>query len=159
MIIITNQSGIAKGYYTLAEFNYLNDWMLDSLETQGIHINKVYYCPHHPDAKIPEFRVDCDCRKPKLGLYNKAIEEFHLDLNECYAIGDKIRDCSICATTNCHGFLIAQNEKKEIINDVKNGQYRNVKYATNLKQAILMIMDRKSKNIQSSIHSMNENYN
>ena len=140
LIIITNQSGIARGYYTVDDFNTVNGWMLKTLQAEGVRIDKVYYCPHHPDALVPEFRVDCDCRKPKLGLYMQAVEEYDLDLDQCYAIGDKIRDCSICETTGCHGFLIAENEKRDVIQNVKDGKFEKVAYASDLKQAVERIL-------------------
>ena len=111
LIIVTNQSGIGRGYYTENDFITLNNWMLDVLKSNGIIISKVYYCPHLPDAKVEKYRMDCECRKPKLGMYNQAI-----------------RDCAICEKTDCRGFLIANNEKPEIIEDVKNDKYKRVNY-------------------------------
>ncbi|MCR5587732.1 MAG: HAD family hydrolase, partial [Lachnospiraceae bacterium] len=82
LIIITNQSGIARGYYTEEDFKILNNWMLNKLAENGINITKVYYCPHLPDAKIEEYRRDCDCRKPKLGLFYRAIKEYNIDIGK-----------------------------------------------------------------------------
>ena len=84
LIIITNQSGIAKGIYEEKDFLILNNYMCSTLAKEGILINGVYYCPHHPDAKISMYKVDCDCRKPKLGLYKKAIYDFNVDLKRSY---------------------------------------------------------------------------
>ena len=128
LIIVTNQSGIGRGYYTENDFVTLNNWMLDELKSHGIIISKVYYCPHLPDAKVEKYRMDCECRKPKLGMYNQAIRDFDIDLSQSFVIGDKIRDCAICEQTDCRGFLIANNEKSEIIEDVKNGKYTHVNY-------------------------------
>ena len=141
LIIITNQSGIARGYYSKSDFEKLNDWMLEDLRMQGVHIDAVYYCPHHPAAAVEKYRIDCSCRKPKLGLFEQAIKEHNLDLGKSFAIGDKIRDCSICLSTACHGFLIAENEKEEVIEGVKNGEYRNVEYAADLKEAAERIIN------------------
>ena len=74
----------------------------------------------------------CNCRKPKTGLYEKAIEEFNLDIGSCYAIGDKIRDCSICQNTACHGYLIGNNEDSKIIKQVINHEIKGVQYAKDL---------------------------
>lgn len=128
LIIITNQSGIARGYYTEENFNRLNNWMLNQLAEYGVNITKVYYCPHLPDATVKEYRIDCECRKPKLGMYYQAIRDYDIDLGQSYAIGDKIRDCAICGNSFCKGFLIGYNEKPEIIKEVKEHKYNNVKY-------------------------------
>ena len=139
LIIITNQSGIARGYYNEKDFETLNKWMLGELESRGVHIDAVYYCPHHPEAKLEKYRIDCGCRKPKLGMYEKAVKEFDLDLRNCFAIGDKIRDCAICESTDCCGFLITGNEKQEVIERVKAGKVHNVSYATDLLEAAIQI--------------------
>lgn len=132
LVIITNQSGIGRGYYADDDFHMLNDWMLQTLKNNGVNIAKVYYCPHLPDAKVEAYRKDCECRKPKLGMYEQAIKDLNISLDGSYAIGDKIRDCAICETTPCKGVLIAENEKVEVIQEVKMHKYRNVSYADDL---------------------------
>ena len=85
--------------------------------------------------------MDCDCRKPMLGMYEQAIEEFDVNLAQSYAIGDKIRDSSICENTSCKGYLISNLEKPEVIDIVKKGLYRNVKYAADLYEAAKEIVE------------------
>jgi D-glycero-D-manno-heptose 1,7-bisphosphate phosphatase len=87
IIIITNQAGIAKGYFTEADFIKLTDWMIEQFSNEGVIITKVYYCPHHPD--ITGF---CQCRKPNPGMIFQATEEFNLDISECVLIGDMESD-------------------------------------------------------------------
>lgn len=145
LIIITNQSGIGRGYYTDQDFQKLNDWMLGDLKSKNVIIADVYYCPHLPDAKVEAYRMDCECRKPKLGLFQKAIIDHNVDLSLSYAIGDKIRDCEICKTTKCKGFLIAENEKTDIIKDVKSHRIQNVDYCSDLYECALKITHRSDK--------------
>lgn len=140
LVIITNQSGIGRGYYSEKDFHKLNDWMLETLDKQHVKVAKVYYCPHLPDANVKEYRVDCECRKPKLGMYMQAVKDFDIDLSQSFVIGDKIRDCAICETTACHGFLISDNEDVEIISDVKVGKYERVSYASNLLESAKKIV-------------------
>lgn len=140
LIIITNQSGIARGYYSEKDFQKLNAWMINELRKQGVIITDVYYCPHLPDAQIEDYRKDCECRKPKLGMYEQAVCEHDIDLSQSYAIGDKIRDCAICESTPCRGFLIGENEKKEVLQKVKNDEYNGVKYANDLREAASRII-------------------
>lgn len=140
LIIITNQSGIARGYYSEEDFLKLNQWMIDTLKGQGVLITDVYYCPHLPNASIEKYRKNCDCRKPKLGLFEEAISDYDINLAESYAIGDKIRDCAISEETACRGFLIGNNERPEIIEEVKDGKRNNINYAASLIDCADMIL-------------------
>ena len=140
LIIITNQSGIARGYYTEKDFHVLNEWMLEKLKAQGVEIAQVYFCPHLPNANVEAYRKDCNCRKPKLGLFQKAINEYDIQLSKSYAIGDKLRDCAICDHTMCRGYLIEKNEDENIIKKVKEGSYDRVNYANSLADATDQIL-------------------
>ncbi len=143
LIIITNQSGIGRGYYTEEDFQILNDWMVSTLKNQGIVISDVYFCPHLPDAQVEKYRIECKCRKPKLGMYEQAIFDYNIQIGQSYAIGDKIRDCAICETTECRGFLIGNNEKQETIAAVKAGKYKRVEYANSLRECVSQIITNK----------------
>ena len=140
IIVVTNQSGIARGYYLENDFIRLNEWMKDTLREHGVKVDAVYYCPHHPEAKIEKYRLECECRKPKLGLFEQAIKEFDIDVDKSYAIGDKIRDCAICRSTQCHGFLIGENEDPQIIEAVKQGEHQNISYADDVVEASRIIL-------------------
>lgn len=87
LFVITNQSGIARGYYSESDFLKLNEFMLSSLQQEGIKITKVYYCPHHP-----KFSGDCNCRKPKPGMILDALNQFNINPVTSVLIGDKKRD-------------------------------------------------------------------
>ena len=87
IFIVTNQSGIARDYYSEKDFNTLTTWMLDEFLKNSITISKVYYCPHYPDIS-----GECSCRKPNPGMLLKAKEEFDLDMANSIIIGDKERD-------------------------------------------------------------------
>ena len=139
LIVMTNQSGIGRGYYTEADFQSLNKWMINTLANYNVEIEQVYYCPHLPNAEIEKYRCNCNCRKPKLGMYYKAISEYEIDVENSYAIGDRLRDCAICKSTLCQGFLIGTTEKDEIIQKVKFQQIHGVGYATNLLEAAKVI--------------------
>jgi len=87
IVVVTNQSGIARGYYTEYDFNKLTTWMIAEFAKKDIEIKKVYYCPHHPD-----FSSTCSCRKPKPGMLLEAKKEFDIDMKNSVMIGDKERD-------------------------------------------------------------------
>lgn len=132
LIIVTNQSGIARGYYTEEDLYNLNKWMCSELEREGIHITQVYYCPHLPDAQIERYRGECACRKPALGMYEQAIQDWNIDVTASIAIGDKLRDLVICKYTECRGYLIGSSEDIETIQRVRDGEYRNIDYKETL---------------------------
>ena len=92
LIIVTNQSGIARGYYTEEDFLKLTEWMDWSLQLEGIRLDGIYYCPHHPTEGIGEYRCQCDCRKPAPGMFYEARDYRGLDLAKCYMVGDRTSD-------------------------------------------------------------------
>lgn len=106
LVIITNQSGIARGYYTEEDYFALTEWMKEVLLSKGVSIDGIYYCPHLPNAEIEKYKVECTCRKPETGLFYKAAVELDIDIDNSIAIGDKMRDLAICDETMCRGFLI-----------------------------------------------------
>jgi D-glycero-D-manno-heptose 1,7-bisphosphate phosphatase len=87
IIVITNQAGIARGFYTEAEYEELTRWMINKFREKGIRITKVYHCPHHPD-----YTGKCSCRKPEPGMILQAIDEFNINPEESVLIGDKKSD-------------------------------------------------------------------
>lgn len=113
LIVITNQSGIARGYYTEADYEKLTEYMKSELQKKGVFLTDVLYCPHHPEGVISEYRINCDCRKPKLGLFYEAINKWNVDINNSIAIGDKVRDLEICKETKCRGILIGNKVEKD----------------------------------------------
>lgn len=139
LIIVTNQSGIARGYYTEEDFCNLNEWMLKDLNQKGIPIVDTYYCPHHPEAVIPKYRMNCDCRKPKLGLFQKAIQDFNIDVSQSYAIGDKPRDVSACKKWSIQGILLGEMTDKLNISKVLNID-KQLWFCSNLAEATARIL-------------------
>ncbi|TNG94193.1 D-glycero-beta-D-manno-heptose 1,7-bisphosphate 7-phosphatase [Pasteurellaceae bacterium USgator11] len=91
LVLVTNQSGIARGYFSEDQFLQLTEWFDWSLADRGVDFDGIYYCPHLPDG-VGEYRQDCDCRKPKPGMLLQAIQELNIDPNRSFMIGDKIED-------------------------------------------------------------------
>jgi D-glycero-D-manno-heptose 1,7-bisphosphate phosphatase len=92
LIVITNQAGIARGYYTVADYERLTEWMLDRFAGSGIRIERVYCCPFHPTAGIGEYRRESFDRKPNPGMILRAKDEFALNLSGSVLVGDKDSD-------------------------------------------------------------------
>ncbi|MDU8925277.1 D-glycero-beta-D-manno-heptose 1,7-bisphosphate 7-phosphatase [Pasteurellaceae bacterium LIM206] len=99
LVLVTNQSGIARGYFSEDEFLQLTEWMDWSLADRGVDLDGIYYCPHHPEGK-GEYRQDCDCRKPKAGMLLQAIKELGIDPARSVMVGDKLEDLQAAATAN-----------------------------------------------------------
>ena len=104
LIVITNQSGIARGYYTDKDAHIIFDYMINELKKNGVIIEQVYYCPHIGN--------ECDCRKPKLGLFYRAQKDYDIDFSKSYAIGDKLRDLAICEKEDVKGFLLSEDNEE-----------------------------------------------
>lgn len=126
LIVITNQSGIARGYYSEDDYRRLSEWMESDLENDGICLSGQYFCPHLPDAENKSYAKECDCRKPNIGLFLQAIKEHDIDVDNSIAIGDKDRDIAICRTTqggNMRGYLVySDNENTDgNIHRIKGG--------------------------------------
>ena len=92
IFIVTNQSGIARGYYTEQEFNSLTKKMLDVMQEHGVIISSVYFCPHHIEGHVVKYALKCDCRKPLPGMLVKAASDFDINFSEAIMIGDKSSD-------------------------------------------------------------------
>mgnify|MGYP001346896760 FL=1 len=92
LVIVTNQSGIGRGFYTEEDFQVLTERMCNELSRHGVSIAGVYFCPHLPEAALPQYRKTCDCRKPKPGLIHRALEELDIDLTRSVMVGDKNSD-------------------------------------------------------------------
>ncbi|MCF1265172.1 D-glycero-beta-D-manno-heptose 1,7-bisphosphate 7-phosphatase [Morganella morganii] len=92
LIIVTNQSGIARGMFTEDQFMHLTEWMDWSLADRGVDLDGIYYCPHHPEGTVEEFRQECNCRKPAPGMLLDAQKFLKIDMSNSYMVGDKLDD-------------------------------------------------------------------
>lgn len=110
LIMITNQSGVARGFFTEKQLAVYNSELKRRLSESGVRLDGYYYCPHFSGGTVPEYSFDCDCRKPKLKLFHLAAEELDIDIDGSYAIGDRECDLAICEDTGCIGFLVGEGE-------------------------------------------------
>jgi len=107
LFIITNQSGIGKGFYTLEQYQDVNNYMLSAFKRKDITIEKVYFCLHHPDS-------NCDCRKPKTKFIKQATKDFNLDISQSWVIGDKLSDIKMGKRVECNTALINSRYVKDL---------------------------------------------
>ena len=97
LVVITNQSGIGRGLYSESNFLALTRWMSDQFEQHSVHIDGVFYCPHHPTEAFGHYRRECDCRKPAPGMLLRAARELNLDLTRSATFGDRVSDLQAAA--------------------------------------------------------------
>lgn len=103
VIVVTNQSGVARGFYGEAAVHQFHAHMQDQLLAHGAHIDAFYYCPHHPKGTVAEFAVPCHCRKPQPGMLEQAAREWPIDLGRSFLIGDKDDDMAAAAAFHIRG--------------------------------------------------------
>jgi D-glycero-D-manno-heptose 1,7-bisphosphate phosphatase len=106
VVMVTNQSGIARGFFTEAVVQAVHDRIRTLLAAGGAHLDAYYYCPHHPDGKVAEYARHCDCRKPGRALVDRAVRELGIDPAASYAVGDRWFDVSLARTVGAKGVLV-----------------------------------------------------
>lgn len=106
VFVITNQSGLARGYFPESLMDEVHETMVQRLKDQGAWLNGIYICPHHPEAKEERYREACSCRKPRSGLFEQAATEHDLDLSRSYVVGDRWSDLKAAAACGANGILV-----------------------------------------------------
>jgi D-glycero-D-manno-heptose 1,7-bisphosphate phosphatase len=120
LFIVTNQSGIARGYYTKEEFFKLMDWMINEIKKRGVFIKDYAFCPHHPD-----FSGECECRKPKPGMILDLAKKYQISLEDSILIGDNISDIEAAKRANIGKSFRVENNLFDIIKEIKNLRAKN----------------------------------
>ena len=111
IIIITNQSGIGRKYFTQANFDKLTQWMLNEFKSNKVEILDVFHCPHVPND-------NCNCRKPKPGMIEKACEKYDIDLDNSWMIGDKESDINLAYNAGIKNSILISNKDNKNINNI-----------------------------------------
>lgn len=106
LVVVTNQSGVARGRFTEATLAEIHARMEATLQADGAHLDAIYYCPHLPNATVPEYRHDCSCRKPQPGMLRAAAEALGLDLAASWMVGDKYADVAAGQAVGCRSLLV-----------------------------------------------------
>lgn len=105
VFVVTNQSGVARGYYKIGDVQNLHAYMQKELKQKGGLIERFYICPHHPEGKVPKYTKICDCRKPKPGMLLQAMKDYSLNREDCFLIGDKDSDIAAANKAGIKGHL------------------------------------------------------
>ncbi len=109
IFVVTNQSGVARGYFDESFVIKTHEYLYNLLKQENIFIKKFYYCPHHESNAVDEkYLINCDCRKPKPGMFFASAKEFNINLSESLMFGDKLLDIEAGSAAGCKSFYIQQ---------------------------------------------------
>ena len=113
IVIVTNQAGIGRGYYTEAQFEELTAWMIGRFNQEGIEISDVQFCPHHPEAGLGKYKKDCSHRKPNPGMLLAAAKKLDISLSGSVLVGDKISDMLAGENAGVQSLFYVNNSESE----------------------------------------------
>lgn len=105
-IVVTNQAGVARGYFAEDIIARVHDQLRHQLESASAKLDAIYYCAHHPSVGEPPYRLDCDCRKPKPGLIDRAAKDFEIDLERSWMVGDRYGDIELARNAGLHSAFV-----------------------------------------------------
>lgn len=145
LVVITNQAGVARGYYTEEDVKLLHGYMNEILSAEGARIDGFYYCPHHPVHGIGSYKKDCSCRKPGIGMFLQAEKQFAVDKAHSYMIGDKLLDTQAGKNYGVTSILVGTGYGKELYEAGRAGTDEEPSYdyyAEDLSQAADWILSR-----------------
>jgi D-glycero-D-manno-heptose 1,7-bisphosphate phosphatase len=105
-VMVTNQSGVARGFFDEALVERVHRHIAGQLEAGGAYLDRYYYCPHHPDGRVAGYARACDCRKPGRGLIDRAVEELGVDPRQSFTVGDRWLDVALAGPVGAQGILV-----------------------------------------------------
>ena len=140
-IVVTNQAGVARGYFSEDMIDTVHAQMTKDVTANGGRIDAIYYCAHHPSVGEPPYRVACDCRKPQPGLINRAAEKFDVDLSSSWMIGDRYSDVELARNAGVKSmFVLSGYGRGEWEHQRTNWSAQPDLVAENLLEAVQMIV-------------------
>lgn len=117
-ILVTNQSGVARGYYPEEDVKKVYDWMNAELAQIGAHLDALYFCPHHPAGKIPQYTKECACRKPQTGMVDKACQDYAIDRGQSFFVGDSDGDMACAQRAGLTGIRYTAGSLLDCLQDI-----------------------------------------
>ncbi len=141
-IVVTNQAGVARGYFSEDIILEIHDRLAVDLEHDGASLDAIYYCAHHPSLGEPPYRMECDCRKPKPGLVRRASTDFDIDLAASWMIGDRYGDIELARNAGLNSaFVLSGYGRGEWEYQRSTWQHQPDLVCENLFQAVKAIVD------------------
>ena len=145
IIAITNQSGVARGYFSEEMLGDIHRKMEMLLSDQGAFLDGIYYCPHHPEGTVEAYRMECDCRKPAAGLLIRAAKEHSIDVSSSYLVGDKHTDIECARRAGARGILVLTGYGRDELKKINGGASAQPHYvAADLLDAVQWIIKDKT---------------
>jgi D-glycero-D-manno-heptose 1,7-bisphosphate phosphatase len=142
VIVVTNQSGVGRGYFSERLVKQAHAKIAKELASKGARVDAFYYCPHHPTATVREYRKDCRCRKPAIGMADEAARRFHLDVKCSFVVGDSYRDMRLAFNIGaCSIMLMTGYGKGEYVHHRKEWPRMPDLMAGNLLEAVEKILN------------------
>nr|WP_314463460.1 D-glycero-beta-D-manno-heptose 1,7-bisphosphate 7-phosphatase [uncultured Clostridium sp.] len=114
LVVVTNQAGVARGYYSESDVDQLHEYMNRLLAEDGAEIDRFFFCPHHPVHGIGAYKQSCHCRKPDIGMFEMAERYFHVDKSRSYMVGDKLLDTEAGHKYGVSSVLVGTGYGKEL---------------------------------------------
>ena|GEM_PF-23472 len=142
LVIISNQSGVARGYFTEEAVQDVHRRLKELLESRGVRLDGAYYCPHLPDGAVEKYRLECDCRKPKTGMIRRAVEELGVDPAGSFCVGDKESDIGAGRAAGCRTVLVLTGKGLNTAGAI-SPENRPDFIAENIGEAAMWILKRK----------------
>jgi len=149
-ILVTNQAGVARGYFSEEMIKTVHAQMRSELENAGAKLDAVYYCAHHPSVGEPPYRQDCNCRKPKPGLISRAAKDFEIDLEKSWVVGDRYSDVELARNAQVKSmFVLSGYGRGEWEHQKDSWKERPDLVAEDLLEAVQMIVSREQQEVAS----------
>ncbi|UCD64994.1 MAG: HAD-IIIA family hydrolase [Candidatus Zixiibacteriota bacterium] len=142
IVIISNQSGVARGFFSTEAADRVNACLLELLAAEHVDIDAVYYCPHHPEGSVNEYAIKCDCRKPGPAMAEEAAYQVGADFRKSYVVGDKIDDVNLAGVIGATPVLVGTGYGRGTRSQIENTEfYSNVWFADNILAAARRITE------------------
>jgi D-glycero-D-manno-heptose 1,7-bisphosphate phosphatase len=141
-IVITNQAGIARGYFSEDVVKQIHEQMMRKMDEARVRLDAIYYCAHHPTVGEPPYRLDCNCRKPKAGLIERAARDFEIDLPSSWMIGDRYSDIELARNAGLNSaFVLSGYGRGEWEYQRTGWQHQPDLVSENLLESVKQILD------------------
>jgi D-glycero-D-manno-heptose 1,7-bisphosphate phosphatase len=152
VVLVTNQSGVARGYFPESLVHDAHKRLFEMLKSEGARVDAVYYCPHHPTAGNQQYTVECDCRKPRTGLIDRAVKDLAIDIRHSYLVGDKWSDIELAQRAGVYGVLVTSGFAHDDRGNIRSEQTKDPQFiAPSLFEAAVWIIAHDLRSTRKSV--------